>query len=229
MTPLESALAKLDAAMQAHDENVLEATQLFADGKLDQDALDQAIKERDAASKRRSALVAAIAAESAKNVVVEADNAEARRQQAADKTESLLAALESCAADIDSTINALVSNTARFDELNQQIRQASRAAGMLEDARKYIINMAPPSAALARALVVSHLDEKLAPLVAVTGTHNAPVTATSMTRANAVRMRALMAKLGKATKAKSTTTFAEDQQARSDARDAAGSSASNLL
>lgn len=161
MSKLQKALSQLDAAARAHAENVLEATQLFAEGKIEQDALDQAITERDGSTKRREALLVAIQAEAAKNSAAEVAKEEDKRKTAGVKALALLADIEGAAADLDSIIGALVNTAARFEAATMQFRALSYQAGMRGDQRNFLTDLRPLSIRLASELLRSGLSGKL--------------------------------------------------------------------
>lgn len=138
---LHKSLAAQMTALRAHEENVAKASALFADGKLDQADLDQAIRERDAALSRRDALQIAIKTAEAR----ETDNAKQAavdaRKTAVSEAEKLLDERGKCAEDLDSAINALVATLVRFDELNSQIFTQASAAGVDLHVRQHTLNM----------------------------------------------------------------------------------------
>lgn len=141
MNDLNKALNAAMTAVQAHEENVAEATSLFAAGKLSQDDIDQAIRERDAALARRNALQTAIEAAAARDEEVDAQAEVDARKAAARKAEKLLTERDKCAENLDSAINAMIATLARYDELNTQIHPVASAAGLGIDLRRNALNM----------------------------------------------------------------------------------------
>lgn len=158
---ISKSIARLDADLMVHEENVAEAADLFAEGKVKQEDLDGAVRARDAALGRRAAMESAL--EGARRASTEAARAEAaaQRQAAADAARALLVERGECAADLDSAINALVSNLLRFDELSSRIRVACADAGVDDGPRHHLTNIQGVAGVLSDKLLASGMLDRL--------------------------------------------------------------------
>jgi hypothetical protein len=161
MKHLDKTLVAAAAALQAHEDNVAEAAERFAAGKLDEKTLDRAIKERDAASARVKALEAGQKAAQHRDAKAEKAARFDARKAAKTQSENLLEELEACAADCDSAINTLVNVAGRYSELNQQVFRTAATVGVMDNHRHYLLDLRAIDTVLATRLAESGLYQQL--------------------------------------------------------------------
>jgi len=138
---LNKALAGVTATIQTHEEIVTEAAALFAAGKLAQEDLDQAIRERNAALSRRAALQAAVQAAEARDEEAEKQAESAARKAAARKANELQnARLKQIAVVVDAA-NTLNTALARLSDLHSQLDSAMHFAGINHDTRQAFVRL----------------------------------------------------------------------------------------
>lgn len=194
---LTKTIATLDAQIVEFNAIVSEAAALFANGKADQAALDQALAERDATVARRKAMhdaLQGLAAQSAQHEVAELEKA---RKAANKRALALLPEIEVTAAHIDEYVNEIVAAILRLDELNAQFRSEAYEAGVKDyGTRHYTTDLRPVSALLADRLSRSGIAAKL-DFVSVSGTqHMEPGTdLTSMVKGRTAKLAAVLAKV----------------------------------
>lgn len=157
---LNKLLAKTANDISLLADTVADATLLFAEGKIKQSDLTQAINGHKDLIAIHASLLTQIRAEAARDIVAERQEQIAYRDAAAKEAKALLTERSECAADLDSCINSLVNTALRLDMLNGRVNDAAYTARVDADARRHLLTLRGAGAVLADRLLQSGLVAK---------------------------------------------------------------------
>lgn len=157
---LNKLLAKTASDIALLADTVADATLLFAEGKIKQLDLTQAINDHKDLIAIHASLLTQLEAEKARDVVADHEAQIAAKDAAAAEATALLAERADCAADLDSAISSLINTSLRLEALNERVNDAAYDAGARAGSRLHHLTLRPVGAVLAARLSRSGLSEK---------------------------------------------------------------------